>query len=482
MKKIIFFILIALLILVGYLSYTTFTAPNLQRNIKANTPPTLSDSALLHFQQAISFQTISYDDAKKWDSVPFIQFRHFLETTYPYVHQKLEREIISQYTLVYKWQGNNTNLAPFILMAHQDVVPIEESTRKQWTFEPFSGTLKDGYIWGRGTTDDKINLISIFESAEKLLRENYQPDRTVYFVFGHDEEIGGKQGAVKVAELFKARNIKADLIMDEGGIITREKVPGMHQPVALIGTAEKGYMSLELSVNKKGGHSSQPDNETSIDILNKALVKLRSQPFEARFTEPMQGFMQYLGPSMTFPNNMAFANPTLFKSLIVKSYEKQGAGNAMIRTTAVPTIIQAGIKDNVIPTLATAVMNFRLLPGDSASFVFNKVNEIINDKRVIVKHYDKNISEASVTTPTHSVAFSRIDSIVKSSYDSVVSAPFLLIGATDSRHFTEVSDNIIKFSPMVDPIGFHGIDERVRIDSYHRSIWFFEQFLRSLKN
>jgi carboxypeptidase PM20D1 len=481
MKKILLLIVVILLLLVGLIAFKTITAPNLQSKIKSNPVPALDSNALLHFQQAISYQTISFGDAKEWDSVPFINFRSFLETTYTLVHQKLEREIVNKYSYVYKWKGKNTALNPFILMAHQDVVPIEESTIKQWTCQPFEGIIKDGFIWGRGTTDDKINLISILESTEKLLKENYQPERTVYFVFGHDEEIGGKNGAVKIAELFKQRNIKADMIIDEGGILTKEKVPGLSKPVALIGTSEKGYMSLELSVNKKGGHSSQPENETAIDILLKAIVRLRVNPFEARFVESTQDLMKYLGPEMKFPNNMAFANPWLFKPLIIKNYSESGTGNAMIRTTAVPTIIHTGIKDNVVPTLATAIVNFRLLPGDSSTFIENKVRELINDKRVIIKHYDENISEASPTTPVSSIAFKRVDSIIKKSYADILSSPFLLIGATDSRHFSKVSENIIKFSPMMDPIGFHGIDERVSLESYQHSLWFFEQFLRSCK-
>ncbi|MCB0507875.1 MAG: M20 family peptidase [Bacteroidetes bacterium] len=481
MKKIISILLLLILVLIGIISFRTLTATNYQRNIKASPAPQLSDSALLHFQQAISYKTISYADAKDWDSVPFLHFRTFLETTYPLVHQHLAREIVNNYTLVYKWQGSDHALAPYILMAHQDVVPIEEDTKKQWTFEPFSGTIKDGYIWGRGTTDDKINLISIFESAEKLLQQNFQPKRSIYFVFGHDEEIGGNHGAVRVAKLFKERNIKADLVLDEGGILTKEKIPGLTKPVALIGTAEKGYLTLKFSVNKKGGHSSQPENETAVDILTKALVTLRANPFEPKFVEASQDFMKYLGPEMKFPNNMAFANLWLFRPLVVNKFEQQAASNAMMRTTAVPTIINAGIKDNVVPTLATAIVNFRLLPGDSSTYIIKKVQEIIADNRVIVQPYDENISEASATTPTTSAAFQLIDSVVRKSYDSISTAPFLLIGATDSRHFNQISTNIIKFSPMLDPIGFHGINERVSIESFRHAIWFYEQLLGSCK-
>jgi len=480
MKKILLAILMLLLIFIGFIAFNTFTAPNKQRKIEASTLPNLPDSALKHFQQAITYPTISYGDAAKWDSLPFIQFRKFLEATYPLLHQKLERETIAKYSYIYKWQGKNNSLKPYILMAHQDVVPIEESTRNQWHFEPFGGNIKDGYICGRGTTDDKINLISILESTEKLLKENFEPARTIYFVFGHDEEIGGK-GAIEIAALLKSRNIKADLIIDEGGIVTKEKVPGISKPVALIGTSEKGYMSLEFSVNKKGGHSSMPENETAIDILTKAIVKLRANPFDAKFVESTKNFFEFLGPEMKFPNNMAFANPTIFKSIIVKNYAKSGSGNAMVRTTFVPTIINAGIKDNVVPTLATATVNFRLLPGDSSKIIIQKVKEIINDDRVIIKKSSVAISEASPVSSTKSPAFIIVDSIVRKTYANIITTPFIMIGATDSRHFTEISDNIFKFSPMQDPIGFHTIDEQVSLESYQHSLWFFEQLMRSCK-
>jgi carboxypeptidase PM20D1 len=365
-------------------------------------------------------------------------------------------------------------------MAHQDVVPIEEASAKMWTVDPFAGTSKNNFIWGRGATDDKINLISILEATERLLSENFQPERTIYFAFGHDEEVGGK-GAQAIAALLKSRDIKADLVLDEGGIITNDKVPGMNKPVALIGTSEKGYLSLQLSAEKNGGHSSMPEKETSIDILSRAIVKLREHPFEARFSPSTQGFIRYLGPEMPFTNKMAFANTWLFKPMVIGIYEKSAGGNAMIRTTAVPTIIDAGIKDNVIPTVATATVNFRLLPGDSSSLVMRKVRDIINDDRIRISVAGSFISEPSAVTTEDSYAYKKIEEIVKRSFKGVLTSPFLMIGGTDSRYFEEVSSGIIKFSPMIDPVGFHGIDERVSLESYQSSIWFFEQLIRESK-
>jgi carboxypeptidase PM20D1 len=276
----------------------------------------------------------------------------------------------------------------------------------------------------------------------------------------------------------EALGIKADLLLDEGGIITKDKMPGMTKPVGLIGTAEKGYFSLELTAQVPGGHSSMPEPETSIDVLSKALVKLRAKPFPAKLTEPMQGLMEAVGPEMPFLQRMAFANPWLFKPLIVSSYEKSGAGNAMLHTTLVPTIIDAGIKDNVVPTQAVATINLRLLPGDSVDLVIKKLEEIINDDRVVVAKHKGAIAEASSVTSPKSFGYQKIDQILKESSPGTLSSPFLMIGATDSRHFGKVSSNIIKFSPMIDPIGFHGIDERVSLESYRTALWFYELLLR----
>ncbi len=221
-------------------------------------------------------------------------------------------------------------------MAHQDVVPIEAGTESLWTVDPFAGEIKEGFIWGRGTTDDKINLISLLEAAEKLLQNNFQPEQTIYFSFVHDEEVSGT-GAIAVAALLKERGVEAEFVMDEGGIITSNQIPGITKPIALLGTSEKGFLSIVLSVEKAGGHSSMPAPETAIDILTKAIVRLRAKPFEARFSESMSGFIESLGPEMPFVQRMAFANAWLFKGMIVSAYESSPGGNAMVRTTVAPT-------------------------------------------------------------------------------------------------------------------------------------------------
>lgn len=474
-RKFILLGLVVMIVLVTILLLNTFTKSSVQMRVAARPAPEITDSALQHFKEAIAFKTISFGDRSRFDSTQFLGFRNFLERAYPGFHEQATREIINGYTLLYTWKGKNPSLKPIVLMAHQDVVPIEEGTESLWTVNPFAGEIKEGFIWGRGTTDDKINLISLLEAAEKLIRNKFQPEQTIYFSFGHDEEVGGT-GAIAVAKLLKERGVEAEFVMDEGGIITTNQIPGITKPVALIGTSEKGFLSILLSVEKAGGHSSMPARETAIDILTSAIVRLRANPFEARFSESMSGFIESLGPEMPFVQRLAFANPWLFRGMIVGIYESSAGGNAMVRTTVAPTILQAGMKDNVIPTLATATINFRLLPGDKAEAVINKVKEIIADDRITINVFG-GFSEASAVTPMNSTGYKQIEKAIKTSYADLLTSPFLMIGATDSRYFGEVSPNIIKFSPMIDPIGFHGIDERVSLESFKTALWFYEQLL-----
>jgi carboxypeptidase PM20D1 len=480
-KKILLVALFGLLILAAIILVNTVRLKSKQQLVEAIPAPEVTSQALQHFKEAISYKTISHGDPSLFDSTQFLNFHKFLETTYPNIHSKLTREVLEKYSLLYTWQGKNPALKPIVLMAHQDVVPIEEATKAMWTVEPFAGEVKEGFIWGRGTTDDKINLVSIMEAVEKLLAEGFVPERTIFLSFGHDEEIGGR-GAVAAAALLKSRKVEAEYVLDEGGIVTLSKMPGITKPLALLGTSEKGYLSLELTVEEPGGHSSMPATETSIDILAKALVTLRSQPFASDLTGSTLEGTDYLGPEMPFMQKMAFANKWLFKGLIISNYEKSPQSAAMVRTTMVPTIIHAGIKDNVIPTVVKATVNLRLMPGDLTENVIKEVERKISDSRVKVRNPSPFISEPTAVTSAESEGYRKVDAAIKTSLPNTISAPFLMIGATDSRYFGEVSPNIIKFSPMIDPIGFHGIDERVSVDSYKTALWFFENLIRNSAN
>jgi carboxypeptidase PM20D1 len=478
MKRFLGVVGLLFLLLIGVLLFNTFLFESKQLKVETIAASTPSPVAIEHFQKAIGYKTISFGDSIHFDSSAFLGFHRYLQATYPQVHAKLKREKVLNYSLLYQWEGSNPALNPIVLMAHQDVVPIEEATKTMWSLDPFGGTIKDNFIWGRGTADDKVNLISIMEAAEKLLSENFQPVRTIYFAFGHDEELGGT-GARAIVALLKSRNIQAEMVLDEGGFVTNERVPGMTKPVALIGTSEKGYLSLELTAEKNGGHSSMPERETSIDILSQALLRLREHPFPASFSESTLGFLEHVGPEMPFLKKVVFANRWLFESGIIGIYEETGSGNAFVRTTIAPTILTAGVKDNVIPTVAKATVNFRLLPGDSADQVIARVRKVINDDRVTVAPFNNFKGEPTGVTSESSFAYKKADLTAKRIFANTITTPFLMIGGTDSRHFSEVSDGIIKFSPIIDPVGFHGIDERVSLDSYKYCLAFFEELMRT---
>jgi len=472
MKKILKFAGILLLVLVAIVLVNTFRFGHpIPKKAALNQPP-INDSAIAHMQEAIRIKTISYADTIPIDTAAYLRFRQFLETAYPLVHQKLNRQIFHDFSYLFTWKGTNPSLKPYVLMAHTDVVPVEGSTENKWTHAPFGGEVADGQIWGRGAADDKGSAITILEAAEGLLRKNFIPERTIYLSFGHDEEIIGGIGARSIANWFKENNIHPELVLDEGGEITLEQFPGLNRPIAAIGVAEKGYLSFELSVEKTGGHSSMPENETAIDILTKALVNLREKQMPYHVTAPMADLLARIGPGLPFMERMAISNQWLFGSLLRKKFESDHVTNSLFHTTIVPTIITTGVKDNVIPTRAVAIVNCRNLPVDKQDDVIAFMKKQINDDRIHIKSFKAN-GEASPITVTDGPAFKKVEEISYKVMPDVIPVPYLLMGGTDSKHFSAVSDGVLKFVPSIDTKGYHGIDERLSLEDYKRMIFFY---------
>ncbi len=433
----------------------------------------ISDSAAQHLSEAIKIKTISFGDTLAIDTTEFTKFRAFMETTYPLLHQQLPRQIISEFSYIFTWKGKDTTLAPWVLMAHMDVVPVEAIAESKWTVPPFSGMIKGDTIWGRGAVDDKASVVGIMEAAEQLLKEKYQPQRTIYFCFGHDEEISGKRGAAKIAEWFIQNKIKPQLVVDEGGQVDTERFKELGRPVAVIGVVEKGYVNIDLTVEIPGGHSSMPFPETSIDVLNKAIEKIRAKQMPAIITPPVQELLNRVVAGSSFVNRMALSNQWLFKSMLVSQLEKDKGTNALIHTTLVPTIVKAGIKDNVIPSVAKATFNSRILPGQTSDDVVNFVKQAINDERVQVQKQTISLMEPSAITSTSHPMFQKMEAVVYKTVPQVLVSPYLMIGATDSRYFRSFSDAVLNFSPMRDAKGFHGIDERIGLNDLKSMIFFY---------
>jgi carboxypeptidase PM20D1 len=477
-----FVILLAAFILL--LLVNTLRFESKQVSVAAVAPVAVTDSAIARLSAAIQIPTLSPEDTAAFDPAPFAELREFLSSAYPLTHTRLQREVVLGHSLLYHWSGRNPALKPAVLLAHLDVVPVEEESLAKWTVPPFSGAVQEGYLWGRGTLDDKISVISLLEAVESLLREGFVPERSIYLAFGHDEELSGK-GAAAIAALLKSRNVEAALVLDEGSIIAQGLVPGMEQPVALVGTAEKGYLSLELLVVQEGGHSSMPPKETTISILSRAMVRLAENRLPKTISPPVEGFLAYVGPEMPFLQRMVFANAWLFEPVILAIYEQTPAGNALIRTTTAPTILRSGVKDNVLPTEARGTVNFRILPGTSVEHVIRHVRETVDDERVQIRPIGSNFREASPVSPAEGEAFGWLNRSVQEVFPATVVTPTLVLAATDARHYTTISPNVYRFSPITlgpdDLSRIHGIDERIRVEDYGKSIHFYYRLIRNMQ-
>ena len=431
---------------------------------------------------AIRIPTVSYQDQSRINHQTFLAFHDYLEQSFPRVHETLRREVVGGYSLLYTWKGTKEELKPILLLAHMDVVPVEPVTKTDWTYPPFEGRIADGYVWGRGAMDMKVAVSGILEAVEALLAEGFVPRRTIYLAFGHDEEIEGEAGAVPMAALLKSRNVEPEYILDEGLIITDRIVPSTSVPVALVGIAERGYLSLELSSRCETGHSYAPPPQTCIGIISAAISNLEQHPLGASVDGPIKLMFDYVGPEMSLPNRMVFANLWLFRGLVQKRLASAPATNAAIRTTGAATVIQGGIKENVLPASATAVVNFRIRPGDSVEHVAEHVRQVIADPRVTIIALPFS-REPSAVSNVDSASFRLLLSTIRQVFPETVAAPSLVTAATDSRHYPSLTNNIYRFLPLRMGVGdlgrIHGTNERVSIENYAEIIQFYAQLIRN---
>ena len=250
--------------------------------------------------EAIRFKTLSLQEPAHSHLDEFLQLHAFIDRSFPRLRQSLNKETVGSYSLLYTWPGKDKRLKPLLLMAHMDVVPVESATESSWHQPPFSGRVADGFIWGRGAMDDNAAVLAILEAVEYLLASGFEPSRTLYLAFGHDEEIGGNDGAAKIAGLLQSRGVELEYVLDEGLNIFNGIIAGVSAPVALIGIAEKGYLSVQLTAESLGGHSSAPPAHTAITVMSRALQRLEVRPFPTRLSEPTREMFEVLGPDMSW--------------------------------------------------------------------------------------------------------------------------------------------------------------------------------------
>lgn len=470
-------IIVVLLVIVVFRATTVFEN-NQYQVTESLTPITLDETAAIgRFSQALQIPTISYDDTSKLDDAAFQAFHQHLAQSFPLVHANTQLTKFNGYSMVYRLNGQNSQLKPVLFMGHMDVVPVDEQTKDQWLQPPFSGKVVDGVIWGRGAIDDKVSVLALMESLEWFLTNNKVPQRDIYFAFGHDEEVGG-EGAKAIAKYFVEQNIQFEFILDEGGVITDGIIPGTTHPIALIGVAEKGIVNFKLTVKGEGGHSSQPPAHTAAGILASAIVKVENNKFDARL-EFFDLMFDNIGYSMPLAQRLPLANLWLFEPLVLNTLLKSPSSAASARTTTAVTMLQGSTKSNVLPTIATAIVNFRILPGDTVDSIQAHLERVIDDPRVALSTEQAN--EASSVSPTDSIGFKLIESSIRRLDDNVLVTPYLVLGATDSRHFQALSDNIYRFmmvSLNPDTLKqFHGLNEQITVKDYLNAIQFYYAML-----
>ena len=476
------YLLIFIVILAAVLAYraaTVFEDRQLEPTTGITDVELDAELATRRFSRALTFPTVSYDDRSNFDARAFIDFRDFLESAYPLVHQRAQRTIVNGYSLVFHLPGSDPSLEPVLFMGHMDVVPIEEITREEWTHPPFAGVVDDGIIWGRGSVDDKLTVIALMEAMEQLLSEGVSPRRSIYFSFGHDEEVGGKDGAARVAEHLEQQGVTFDYVMDEGGAVIEGMMDGVENPLAVIGVSEKGYVNLVLTVNAPGGHSSQPPDQTAVGILSRAIVRVEDSPFPASLDYIYPTF-DAIGNVMPFGRRLAMGNLWLLSPLVENVMLKNKDDAAGIRTTTAATMLSGSPKSNILPTRATGVINFRILPGDTVESVTQHVIEAIDDERVeVTAEYGINPSPVS---PDDSRGFELIARTIRGMDGDILVAPYMVRGGTDAKYFYDLSPNVYRFMMLrVDPDTIkyvHGIDEHVAVVDYLEAIRFYYHLVR----
>ena len=485
-------LLAALLFLIGIVFLKTALYSPPQTPVEPRDFPSVDGKSVAErLGLAVQFKTVSSHDPEKFDRSAFLGLHRLFKTLYPQVHANLKLEVVNDLSLLYTWEGKDLDLKPIMLISHLDVVPAEEGEEGGWTHPPYSGEVADGYVWGRGTLDVKSGVVGVLEAVEYLLKEGFKPERTVYLGFGHDEEVGGMNGAAAISALLESRGVELGSVLDEGGSVIEGFLPGVDTPVGVIGISEKGYLSLRLTATVEGGHSSMPPQETAIGILSKAIARLESQPMPAHL-EVVEFLMSYLGSALPFFQRMLFANAWLFGGLLKKRLVQSNLLNASIRTTTAPTIINAGVKDNVLPAKAEAVVNFRLLPGDDLRSVYEMVLTRVGDPRVKVSPLegDTLAGEAgwdpSPVADTESAYFLRLSRLIKEAYPDTLVSPYLVLGGTDARRYNSVTDNALRFSPILmtreDLQSVHGVNERLSFDNCARMVGFYIAYIEELGN
>ena len=467
MKAIIKTIFIAVFVLSAFVLVNALTHnPSVDQKLELISFTINEERAITHLSQSIEFKTISNQQASKKNFEEFERFISWLKTNYKLVVKNTSLKTFNE-TLLFKWEGQDTSLKPILLTGHYDVVPVIPGTEDKWKELPFSGKVDSEYIWGRGALDDKSGVIGILEAVTYLMETGFQPSRTLYLSFGHDEEIGGVNGAALVAQHLSDNGIQLEWSLDEGSFLLGGFIPNVDKLVAAINVAEKGSVTMQVVGKAQGGHSSMPTSKSAVGHLSKALARLEDNRMPGGLEGLSLEMFDEMSKHMPFIYKVAFANRWLFGGLIDSYLSRIPATNAMLRTTTAPTMLSASIKTNVLPIEAIGTVNFRIHPRNSVEDVFEHVRDLVESENVEVRAMSYSGRPASEVSSWESRGYKVIEKSVQEIFGGVVVVPGLMIAGSDSRHYGKVADDAYRFNPF--PLsneefaGFHGTNEKIKI-------------------
>lgn len=450
-----------------------------KENIKAEESEVSVDTerAVEALRQLIRCKTVSYRDPALEDEEEFKKLISLLPSLYPNVFKACEYMELPDRALLFKWAGKSS-AEPTVLMAHYDVVPVDESG---WDKPPFEAVLEDGVIWGRGSLDTKVTFSGALLAADTLIAEGFVPNNDIYLAFSGGEEVNGK-GAVNIVDWFEEKGITPALVLDEGGAVVENVFPGVKAACGLIGIAEKGMMDVEYICRSAGGHASAPKPNSPLVRLASACLRLENNPFKAHLTAPVAQMFDTLGRHSSFLYRMIFANLWAFGWVLDIICKKSGGElNALMRTTIAFTKAEGSKATNVIPPRATMVSNMRLNPEDNIDSALEYIRKTVNDDNIEVSLiHGMNPSRISLTDCE---GYNRVASAVASTWKGTIVSPYLMVQCSDSRHYGRISDRVYRFSAMdltsEERASIHGNNEKIRVEALERTIEFYTRLIKN---
>ncbi len=437
-----------------------------------------AEESVRNLAALIRCKTVSYEDGALEDDAEFDKLIALLPELFPHVWASCPLTRFPDRGLLFHWKGRSEG-EPAVLMAHYDVVPVEE---ENWRKPAFDALIEDGVMWGRGTLDTKVTFNGILSGAENLLRQGFQPEHDIYFAFSGGEEVNGP-GAENIVRYFAERGVEPRLVLDEGGAVVEDVFPGVSGKCALIGIAEKGLMNLEFSISGEGGHASAPAPHTPVGRLALACAKVEAHPFKLHFTKPVLEMFDTLGRRSSFIYRMIFANLWCFGWVLDLLTKKTGGElNALLRTTAAFTQMSGSKAANVIPPSASMVANLRLNPADSVDSAVARIRSVIGDEDVKLRVLTG--MNPSPVSRTDCEGWRIVANAAAGTWPGCIVSPYLMVQCSDSRHYGEISDRVYRFSAMdltaEERHTIHGNNERIRLEVIPRSVEFFMRVMKAL--